>query len=372
MIKAALRIREGGGMQETLGFNRICNRASWIGALALLVCSPLAAEQSAAEGYDPATTDSELMPLAGRALILDTERVGSRFLAVGERGHMLQSTDGATWTQIPVPTRSDLTSLAFAGSRVVAVGHDQVILSSLDGGLSWERQHHDVGAQGPLLDAIFLDQERTLAIGAYGQYCLREADAWDCGFISDHNVEDRREKTSVAAQSPDFDEDYMADTEVGEEEGDPHLNGIVRTSAGSLLIVGEKGNYYRSTDDGRSWVRRAFPYRGSMFGVVALDDGVLIAYGLRGNAFASLDDGQSWTQMTTNTDQSLFGATALSGGRAVFVGGNGSVLLRRKGSLETVNLSFADGGMLATVTAINDQTFAVGGENGLATFQPGK
>jgi hypothetical protein len=76
--------------------------------------------------------------------------------------------------------------------------------------------------------------------------------------------------------------------------------------------------------------------------------------------------------MSTNTDQSLFGAAALSGGRAVFVGGNGSVLLRRKGSLETVNLSFPEGGMLAAVTVINDQSFAVAGENGLATFQPAK
>jgi photosystem II stability/assembly factor-like uncharacterized protein len=329
------------------------------------------AEESAG-AYDPATADAELMPLAAKSLVLDVDRVGSRFLAVGERGHVLQSTDGVAWNQIPVPTRSELTALAYAGSRVVAVGHDQVILASLDGGLSWTRQHHDVQAQGPLLDAIFLDEDRTLAIGAYGQYCLRAAEAWDCGYISDHNVSDQREKTAVAAQSPDFEDDAMADTEVGEEDGDPHLNGIVRTGQGTLLIVGEKGNYYRSTDNGESWTRKALPYRGSMFGVVALDDGVLIAYGLRGNAFASLDDGQSWTRMSTNTDQSLFGATALSGGRAVFVGGNGSVLLRRKGSLETVNLSFPEGGMLAAVTAINDQSFAVGGENGLATFQPGK
>lgn len=330
------------------------------------------AEDGQPEGYDPATADSEIMRLASRALVLDIDRVGSRFLAVGERGHVLQSTDGAAWTQIQVPTRSELTALAFTGSRVVAVGHDQVILSSLDGGLSWTRQHHDIQAQGPLLDAIFLDQDRTLAIGAYGQYCLQEAEAWACGFISDHNVTDQRQKTEVAAQSPEFDEDVMADTEVGEEDGDPHLNGIVRTAAGTLLIVGEKGNYYRSTDNGQSWTRNALPYRGSMFGVVALDDGVIIAHGLRGNAFASLDDGLSWTRMTTNTDQSLFGSTALSGGRAVFVGGNGSVLLRRKGSLETVNLSFPEGGMLATVAVINDTTFAVGGENGLATFEPAK
>lgn len=326
----------------------------------------------AQEAYDPATADAELKPLASKALVLDIAQVGSRFLAVGERGHVLQSNDGAAWTQLPVPTRSELTALAYSGSRVIAVGHDQVILSSLDGGLSWTRQHHDVAAQGPLLDALFLDDERAIAVGAYGQYCLRDAEAWSCGFISDYNVTDQRPKTAVAAQSPEFEDDLMADTSLGEEEGDPHLTGIVRTPQGALLIVGEKGNYYRSTDNGASWVRQALPYRGSMFGVIALDDGALITYGLRGHAFASVDDGNSWTEMTTNTDQSLFGATALSGGRAVLVGGNGMVLLRRSGSLETVNFTFPEGGMLAAVAAVNDQTFAVGGENGLATFQPAK
>lgn len=326
----------------------------------------------AQDAYDPATADAELMPLASKALVLDIGQVGSRFLAVGERGHVLQSNDGTAWTQIPVPTRSELTALAYAGSRVVAVGHDQVILSSLDGGLSWTRQHHDVAAQGPLLDALFLDDERVIAIGAYGQYCERESETWNCGYISDRNVDDQRPKTAVAAQSPDFDEEVMADTSIGEEEGDPHLTGIVRTPQGALLIVGEKGNYYRSTDNGASWVRQALPYRGSMFGVIALDDGALIAYGLRGHAFASADDGLSWTQMTTNTDQSLFGATALSGGRAVLVGGSGMVLLRRSGSLETVNFTYTEGGMLAAVAAVNDLVFAVGGENGLSTFQPAK
>lgn len=358
-------------MQMKKRFNWLPRSVAWAAALSFMAVMPLSAEQET-EGYDPATADAEIMPLASRALVLDIDRVGSRFLAVGERGHVLQSNDGASWTQIPVPTRSELTAIAYSGSRVVAVGHDQVVLASLDGGLSWTRQHHDIAAQGPLLDAIFLDEERTLAIGAYGQYCLRVEESWDCGFISDHNVRDLREKAPDAAQSSDFDDDVMADTEVGEEDGDPHLTGIVRTAQGNLVIVGEKGNYYRSTDNGVSWTRQALSYRGSMFGVIALDDGTLIAYGLRGHAFASSDDGLNWTQMTTNTDQSLFGATALSGGRAVFVGGNGSVLLRRKGSLETVNLSFPEGGMLASVAAINDQAFAVGGENGLATFQPSK
>ena len=44
-------------------------------------------------------------PLAIESLLLDGAAVGTRLVVVGERGHILVSTDdGATWRQTPVPT----------------------------------------------------------------------------------------------------------------------------------------------------------------------------------------------------------------------------------------------------------------------------
>lgn len=321
---------------------------------------------------DPAMLAAEMMPLASKSLVLDVIDVAQRFWAVGERGHILKSNDGSTWEQVAGPTRADLTAIYARGSRIWAVGHGQTIVGSIDGGLTFNRQNVDVSADGPLLDVYFSTEDAGIAIGAYGQYCTTSdaGQAWDCGFISDHNVSDKRVKE--VSTSEDDEDGLYADTDIGDETGDPHLNDITETPAGSLVIVGEKGNVYRSTDKGESWERRAMGYRGSMFGVFALDDGVIIAHGLRGHAFQSVDDGMTWAELNTGTDQSLIGGAPLTGGRAVLVGGNGTVLLKRQGANDLAAFPFPAGGLLATVAPITDTTFAVGGENGLAVFQPGK
>ena len=68
--------------------------------------------------------------LAPRSLLLDAVERGPLWIAVGERGHILVSRDGATtWTQAPVPTRVMLTGIWMHDDRLGwAVGHDETIL----------------------------------------------------------------------------------------------------------------------------------------------------------------------------------------------------------------------------------------------------
>ncbi|HEY5551630.1 MAG TPA: hypothetical protein VIK52_07070, partial [Opitutaceae bacterium] len=79
--------------------------------------------------------------LASRALLLDAAQAGGRIVAVGERGHILISTDNAvTWRQVAVPSRSTLTGVASADAGLLlAVGHRGALLRSSDSGDSWER-----------------------------------------------------------------------------------------------------------------------------------------------------------------------------------------------------------------------------------------
>ena len=74
-------------------------------------------------------------PLAVESLLLDGAVAGSRLIVVGERGHILISTDdGASWTQAEVPTRVLLTAVHMHDERIGwAVGHDAVILRTGDG-----------------------------------------------------------------------------------------------------------------------------------------------------------------------------------------------------------------------------------------------
>jgi len=328
---------------------------------------------------DPATAPAEILTLnhVEKSLLLDGTNARDRAVVVGDRGHILVSESRREWRQVPVPTRTMLTAVYAVDNDVWAVGHDQVIIHSADGGLTWTLQNSNIQSEGPLLDVLFLDPQRGFAVGAYGQF-LSTSDggaSWNAEVISDRMSDAPAAKPAdVAAPSADDeseieDDSGLASTDVGEDEGDPHLNGLVRNDMG-LLIVGEAGSAYRSNDEGASWERADLPYEGSMFGAVALDNGQIIAYGLRGNAFSTADLGRSWQTLTSGTEATILGGAAVPGGRAVLVGASGTILLAPAGSTQLRVLNFADGGVMSSVLPLGEAEFLVMGENGIATYQP--
>ena len=113
---------------------------------------------------------SSKAPLVSRSLLLDGTAVDGTMVVVGERGHVLVSTDnGGTWKQADVPSRATLTGVFFHDQHLGwAVGHDQVILKTHDGGRSWKQVYSSPEADRPLLDVWFADSLKGFAIGAYG------------------------------------------------------------------------------------------------------------------------------------------------------------------------------------------------------------
>lgn len=321
---------------------------------------------------DPSTAPAEILNIERiqHSLLLDGTNARDRAVVVGDRGHVLVSESRSEWRQVPVPTRSMLTAVYAVDNSVWAVGHDQVIVYSGDGGLTWTMQHSDAAAaEGPLLDVLFVDNQRGYAIGAYGQF-LSTTDSgahWNEGRISEHLAGGAVATETVS--HGEVDEQGLASTDIGEEEGDPHLNAIVQTPAG-LLIVGEAGAAYRSTDSGVTWTAVNIPYEGSMFGVVALDNGSVVAFGLRGNAFITADLGSNWRRLETGTEASLLGGAAVAGGRAVLVGASGTVLLLPANSDQLRGYTFPEGGVMSAVLPLSEIEFLTIGENGLANYQP--
>src|SRR5437667_12911281 len=88
---------------------------------------------------DVLDTPSLISPLASKSLLQSVVRAGDRIVVVGQRGHIVISSDGgATWKQSPVPVSSDLTSVYFVDDKQGWVaGHDGVILHTGDGGEKW-------------------------------------------------------------------------------------------------------------------------------------------------------------------------------------------------------------------------------------------
>jgi photosystem II stability/assembly factor-like uncharacterized protein len=280
---------------------------------------------------------SILMPLAERSILVAGAKAGDRLVVVGERGHVLLSDDGGqSWRQRQVPTRSLLTAVTFADANTGwAVGHDAVILRTVDAGEHWERVHYAPELDQPLLDILFRNPDHGFAIGAYG-YFLVTTDggvSWDERRVS--------------------------------EEDEWHLNRLTSSADGHLYIAAEAGTLYHSENGGDSWAKLPLPYEGSMFGVLPLDGEKLLAYGLRGHLFRSEDAGQNWAEVPTGTQASLSDAVRLPDGRIV-IGGQAGTLLVSDDDGRTVRLHRQpDRQAIAALLVGSQKTIITLGEGGI-------
>lgn len=322
--------------------------AAWLAALACALAWP----GQAADSQRPPLS-AEPARLAAQSLLIAIARAGERLVAVGDRGVIVLSDDqGASWTQAQsVPTQALLTGVCFLDAgHGVAVGHDEVILTSGDAGHTWQRRHYAPEAQRPLLDVWCGSGGRAIAVGAYSTY-LTSSDSgasWS-------------ENKFAPAPVPGTKAGAAADDEAA--RGGYHLNRIVSGEGTRLYIAAEAGHLYRSDDNGASWHALASPYEGSFFGVLPLagQTGAVLAFGLRGNLYRSEDQGASWRRIDTGTVAMLDGAAQFASGTAVIVGLSGSVLVSRDGGHRFSLLQQADRiGLSAAVTAGDGILVAVG------------
>lgn len=287
---------------------------------------------------------------ASQSLLLGITAAGARLVTVGDRGHILYSDDqGSSWQQGKVPTRQLLTSVFFVDDQQGwAVGHDAQILHSSDGGASWVRQYSDPELEAPLLDILFTDDRHGFAVGAYGSL-LRTED----GGLHWEDVSD------------------LLDNEEG-----VHLNAITRLHGGTLIIVGEMGAVFRSTDEGDSWESLDSPYQGSLFGLLPTHQaGGLVIYGLRGHVYHSPDQGESWQQVALQRpdggrfELGLADGALLDDGSLLIVG-HGGALLRSRDNGQTFQVKLREDRLsYAGVAARNDGSLLLIGQNGVH-FEP--
>lgn len=280
---------------------------------------------------------AEHMPLATESLLLDITRAGDTLVAVGERGHIVISTDGKNWKQVDVvPTRSTLTTVFSLGNRLWAGGHDAVIITSGDGGKTWTREFFDPGRQQAVMDIVFTDENNGVAIGSYGLYL----------------------KTSDGGQSW---EQALVD-----EESDYHLNALVLFGEGKRIIAGEAGYSYRSFDDGETWGALEMPYQGSMWGALKTEGGCVLFFGLRGHVMESCDFGTSWTELETGSQSSISGAAQYEG--LILLAANGGTLLTRDdGGVFTIH-HHSSGVDFSSALSIGDGNFLLVGEDGVHQY----
>jgi photosystem II stability/assembly factor-like uncharacterized protein len=277
-----------------------------------------------------------MAPKAAKALTLGVAARAGTVLMVGERGIVLQrntvsatpaqgvvDAEGVAWKQARVPVSVNLTSVCFASDKVVfAVGHDGVVLKSMDAGANWVRvfdgnqanaqvvalaqkrlsevqtqegeqldnaqfalEDAQAGAKfgpsRPLLDVWFKDEKNGWVVGSYGQVFETHDGGAQWTLIADR------------LDNPDA----------------RHYNGVYSNAQGQLLIAGEAGRVYLSNDFGTTWQRMDTGYTGHLYGArvvrTASGQSVLYAYGFGGSVYRKKADSPEWQRLNNPSRESL-------------------------------------------------------------------
>ena len=272
----------------------------WRATLPLILLVASSTTAIAQEDVEP--EPAAMARLADRSLLLDVAAADGNLVVVGERGHILRSSDnGNSWQQVAVPVQATLTAVYFEDRNLGwAVGHDSAILRTTNGGESWELVNWAPEEESPLLDVWFSDAENGFAVGAYGSF-YRTSDGgitWTFEPIS---------------------------------EWDFHLHHVARATDLRMYMAAEAGMIYRSDDGGETWAELPSPYEGSFFGTLPLDGDSVLLFGLQGHLFRSDDAGESWSPIETGTTAMLTDAVRLDDGRIVISGLGGTILVSSDG-----------------------------------------
>lgn len=354
-----------------------------LSALALLIGIGSVTAAPLADRLERASRPS---PMAAQAPLTDVQNLGAQLVMVGESGHILLRTADGGISQAQVPADLLLTAVHFPEpSNGWAVGHDGVILHSSDAGKTWSKQLDgntisqlmlawaeaevarledasaaapddealstaldnaffalddakagaEPGPSRPLLDVWFKSAEEGWAVGAYGMFV--------------HT----RDGGKTWAYVPGLENPERL-----------HLNAVLGLADGSLLVAGEGGRLYRSSDNGEHWLPGQQLTQASLYNLLQLQSGQLLALGFGGTLLSSQDQGQSWTNLPVPVRAGLYGGTQLTDG-SLLLGGQGGVLLYSADGQQFQAWQGQSKAAVLGVSAINPGQLALIGSNGL-------
>lgn len=341
-----------------------------------------------ASEYDVFSNDDKEM----KYLITDMALAGNRVVAVGAHGRIAISDDeGNSWYWATSSATSLLTSVFFIDQNTGwATGHDGLILSTSDGGLTWAIQFNgldeaanygeesyrkakqklaeanteyendrakggnrvdleialedaklsvelarkfiDQPVADPLFDVLFIDEKNGYSAGAYGQIL---------------STKDGGESWQKAEELIDNLDGY-------------HIYSLAMFGS-SIYFVGEAGLLHKYDLGEKQSSVLETPYYGTYFGINRIngDDSKLIVFGLKGNLSISRDAGKTWIHRKVNTSSSLYGSEHLHCGK-LLISGDAGILILLDDTSESIMYMPQQSPYLGTIKSISGKLMSFG------------
>lgn len=198
------------------------------------------------------------------------------------------------------------------------------------------------GPDKPFLSIAFADQQTGYLVGAYG----------------------------LALYTSDGGETWQSLVERIPNAQGNHLYQVLLTDD-QLLIVGEQGAVFRSSDHGQSFEKLPVPYAGTFFGALELDNSGVLVYGLRGNAWRSLD-GQSWEQVDIEQSVTLSAGMRTRNGALLLADESGHLLRSDNNGASFIELPVSSGAGATGLLETGNGAVVVASMRGLHRLETSK
>jgi photosystem II stability/assembly factor-like uncharacterized protein len=336
--------------------------------------SLLSAASTAADFRDVLDLPATTSVLAPMGLLNGLARAEKRVVAVGQRGHIVYSDDGGkSWQQAKVPVSSDLVAVSFpTPQKGWAVGHDGVVLHSVDAGATWVRQL-DGRSAGQAMVAYYTAEAAKGGLGSPEEAAKL--------------VDEAKRFAGQGAENPFLDVWFENEhtgfvvgvfnlifrTNDGGKTWEPWLHrsenpkGLhlyaIRPAGGDLYIAGEQGLLLKLDAQSGRFRTIELPYQGTLFGITGSPKSAVV-FGLRGNAFRSGDGGNTWKKIETGLQVGLTGGAA-EAGLIVLVSQAGHVLMSTDDGASFKPLKIEQPLPAAAVLVADKDVVVIGGPRGI-------
>ncbi|CAG4895702.1 Ycf48-like protein [Paraburkholderia saeva] len=281
---------------------------------------------------DPLQQPAQITPISLQSPVLAVAQAGAGFVAVGQRGHILRkASPTATWVQVAAPVSIDLVAVSFPSpDHGWAVGHDGVVLSSSDGGQSWQRRLDGHKAWQSAVSyyegRVAHGDEAAAHQLNYLKKVAAQAPAWPFLDVWFRNASDGYlvGAFGLILHTTDAGNSWTPMMDLTDNPKRLHLY-AVRGHGDDVFIAGEQGLVLRLDVATGRFAALSLPYKGPFFGV-AVQATRVVVYGLSGHVLLSDDRGATWRALDTGTAQSFVGYAIQPGGALLLVTQGGKIM----------------------------------------------